>query len=82
LATLSFLVVFVTARVLSLISLVSHRLLKPVCMLGAMCNALALYFIQTYSVVLDKSMMGNVFNANLAEASSFFHLKLLLYLLM
>jgi lipid A ethanolaminephosphotransferase len=81
LATLSFLVVFVTALILSLISLVSHRLLKPVCMLGAMCNALALYFIQTYSVTLDKSMMGNVFNTNLAEASSFFHLKLLLYLL-
>jgi lipid A ethanolaminephosphotransferase len=81
LATLFFLVAFVTILVLSLISLISHRLLKPVCMLGAMCNSLALYFIQTYQVVLDKSMMGNVFNTNISEASSFFHIKLLAYLL-
>jgi lipid A ethanolaminephosphotransferase len=82
LATLFFLVAFVTTLALSLLSLVSHRLLKPVCMIGALCNALALYFVDTYAVVLDRTMMGNVFNTNFAEASSFFHPKLLVYLLM
>lgn len=81
LATLFFLVAFVTTLILSLLSLVSQRLLKPACMLFALCNAFALYFVETYRVVLDKSMMGNVFNTNFAEASSFFHPKLLVYLL-
>lgn len=81
LATLFFLATFVTTLILSLLSLVSERLVKPVCVLGALCNALALYFVETYGVVLDKSMMGNVFNTNFAEASSFFHPKLLVYLL-
>lgn len=81
LATLFFLVTFVTALIFSLLSLVSQRLIKPLCMLGALCNAFALYFVETYGVVLDKSMMGNVFNTNFAEASSLLHPKLLVYLL-
>lgn len=81
LVTLFFLVTFITTLILSLLSLVSQRLIKAVCMLGALCNAFALYFLETYGVVLDKSMMGNVFNTNVAEASSLFHPKLLVYLL-
>lgn len=81
LATLFFLVVFVSTLLLSFLSVVSLRLLKPVCMLGVLCNALALYFVDTYAVVLDRTMMGNVFNTNFAEASSFFHPKLVVYLL-
>jgi lipid A ethanolaminephosphotransferase len=81
LATLFFLVVFTTALLLGLLGLVSHHLLKPVCLIAAMGNALALYFLHTYRVVLDKSMMGNVFNTNLTEAGSYFHVRLLLYLL-
>lgn len=81
LATLFFLVTFVTTLIFSLLSLVSLRLIKPLCMLGALCNALALYFVETFGVVLDKSMMGNVFNTDFTEASSFFHTKLLVYLL-
>ena len=81
LATLFFLVTFVTTLIFSLLSLVSQRLIKPVCMLAVACNALALYFVETYGVVLDKSMMGNVFNTNFEEASSLFHPKLLVYLL-
>ncbi len=81
LATLFFLVTFITMLIFSLLSLISHRLVKTVCILGALGNAAALYFVETYGVVLDKSMMGNVFNTRFAEASSFFHPKLLLYLL-
>jgi len=79
LTTLFFVVTTFTALFFSLLSLVSPYLLKPICMLACLCNAISLYFIATYGVVLDKSMMGNVFNSNLAEASSFFHPKLLLY---
>lgn len=81
LATLFLLVTFVTIVMVGLLSLVSQSLIKPVCMLAAPCNALALYFVETYGVVLDKSMMGNVFNTNFEEASGLFHPRLLVYLL-
>lgn len=35
-------------------------------------NALSVYFIITYHVVLDDAMMGNVFNTRYSEASGFF----------
>ena len=82
LATLFFLVTFVTALIFSLLALVSDRLVKPFCMLFALGNALALYFIETYGVVLDETMMGNVFNTRLAEASEFLNPRLPVYLLL
>lgn len=44
-------------------------------------NSVAVYFINTYSVMLDESMIGNVLNTKYEEASSFFSLKLITYLL-
>ena len=44
-------------------------------------NAIALYFINTYGIIVDKTMIGNVFNTNLEESSSFFSFTLLLYLI-
>ena len=44
-------------------------------------NALALYFIDTYEVLLTRQMMGNVFNTRYSEASSYFGLDAALYLL-
>lgn len=79
LGTLYVLVAFVTATLLALASLVSQRLLKPLCMALAVLNACALYFIQTYGVLLDKTMMGNVVNTDFAEAWTLWHPKLLLY---
>ena len=35
-------------------------------------NAVCLYFVNTYNVLIDMSMMGNVFNTQYSEASSFF----------
>lgn len=81
LATLFILTCFVTALVLSAFALLSTRLLKPLSILIVLGNAVALYFTQTYGVVLDKSMMGNLFNTNVAEAGSFLHPRLLIYLL-
>ena len=81
LATLFVLVAFVTALALASVALVSQRLLKPLCMLGALLNAGALYFIQAYGVLLDKTMMGNVLNTDAAEVATLWHPKLLLYVL-
>ncbi|QDV05243.1 Phosphoethanolamine transferase EptA [Planctomycetes bacterium Poly30] len=69
-----------TALLLSLLALVSHRLLKPICMVLAITSSIAVYFVATYQVVLDRTMMGNVQNTNLAESLELFHPKLLVYL--
>lgn len=45
-------------------------------------NAVSLYFINTYDVMLDDTMMGNVFNTNLSEATSFWSPAALLYILL
>jgi len=81
LTTLLVLVFLETAIALALIGLVSRRILKPFCMLMALSNAVALYFLLTYQVVLDETMMGNVLNTDLAEASEFLHPTLIVYLL-
>lgn len=82
LLTLFVLVMLLTVLALLLFALISPRLLKPLAMLFAFGNGLALYFIQTYQVVLDKAMMGNVFNTNTLEAGSYLHPALLLHLLL
>ena len=81
LTTLFVVVSFVTALGLTCAALASQHLVKPVCMLAAMLNAAALYFIQSYRVLLDKTMMGNVLNTDLGEAATLWHPKLVLFLL-
>lgn len=44
-------------------------------------NSVALYFINTYSVIIDESMIGNILNTKYSESSSFFSLKLVAYLI-
>ncbi|HPX04295.1 MAG TPA: phosphoethanolamine--lipid A transferase EptA [Tenuifilaceae bacterium] len=44
-------------------------------------NAVAVYFINTYSVILDESMIGNVLNTNYEESSNFFSFKIILYII-
>lgn len=82
LLTLFVLVLLLTVLALFLCALLSPRLLKPLAMFFAFGNAIALYFIQTYQVILDKAMMGNVFNTNTVEAGSYLHPSLLLHLLL
>ncbi|MDO4228387.1 MAG: phosphoethanolamine--lipid A transferase EptA [Capnocytophaga sp.] len=42
-------------------------------------SAIAVYFINTYSIIVDESMIGNLLNTNYEESSSFFSVKLILY---
>nr|WP_233074067.1 phosphoethanolamine--lipid A transferase EptA [Flavobacterium sp. IB48] len=44
-------------------------------------SAIAVYFINTYSVIIDESMIGNILNTNYDESSSFFSFKLIIYVL-
>jgi lipid A ethanolaminephosphotransferase len=80
-ATLVMLVMMITVLLIGLVAVFSKRLVKPVCMTIAMCNAGALYFMVTYGVVLDKTMMGNVFNTNSGEAGDLFHPWVLAYVI-
>jgi lipid A ethanolaminephosphotransferase len=70
-----------SALLLLLPALLSHRILKPFCMLMAVGNAVAVYFLVTYHVVLDATMMGNVLNTDFAEASAYLHPTLTVYVL-
>ena len=45
-------------------------------------NAVAVYFIHTYGVIIDKTMIGNILNTNLEEASSFFSFTLIVYFIL
>ena len=44
-------------------------------------DAVSLYFINTYEVLITDKMMGNVFNTQFSEASGFFSLAAVLYVL-
>jgi len=45
------------------------------------CNAIMLYFVITYETLVTDSMMGNVFNTRFSEASGFFSLAAVFYVL-
>jgi lipid A ethanolaminephosphotransferase len=81
LVTLLIVLLSETVLLLILLALISHRLLGPLCMLLAMANAVALYFVVTYHVVLDETMMGNVLNTDRGEASEYLHPTLAAYVL-
>lgn len=45
-------------------------------------NALSVYFVQTYSVIIDESMIGNILNTRYEEANSFMSFKLVVYIIL
>ena len=69
---------FVFYLILSL----SRRLGKLLLVLFFLLNSIAVYFVNTYGVIIDESMVGNVFNTNYDESSSFFSFKLIIYLVL
>lgn len=44
-------------------------------------NSISVYFINTYSIIIDRTMIGNVLNTNYEESSSFFSFGLIMYLI-
>lgn len=45
-------------------------------------NAVAIYFIINYGVIIDGTMIGNILNTNYEEASSFYSFTLIIYLIL
>ncbi len=70
-----------TTFFLYLLMMLSRRLAKLFCMVMVLGNSIALYFTVNYQVILDRTMMGNIFNTRYTEASDFFGWRLLLYII-
>ncbi|MEJ5106132.1 phosphoethanolamine--lipid A transferase EptA [Chryseobacterium sp. MYb328] len=64
-----------------LIFFLSRIVGKILLVLTFIISSIAVYFINTYSVIIDESMIGNIFNTNYEESSSFFSIKLILYII-
>ena len=45
-------------------------------------NAISIYFINTYSIIVDGGMISNILNTRFGEASSFFSFKLIFYIIL
>lgn len=68
------------AFVFYLLFFLSRIVGKSLLVLFFVLSAVAVYFVNTYGVIIDESMIGNVLNTNYQEASSFFSVKLILYI--
>jgi len=79
LITLTILSVMLTSVALLALFFISTKLVKLLCIIFALVNSVALYFMMTFKVILDFSMMGNIFNTHIDEASSYWHPTLLVY---
>ena len=79
--SLVILMLVLNAFVFFLLFSLSRYVGKFLLVLFFMVNAVAVYFINTYSVIIDESMIGNVLNTNYEESSSFFSIKLILYII-
>lgn len=80
---LSLIIIMLVANafVYYLIFFLSRYVGKFLLVVTFICNAIAVYFINTYNVIIDESMIGNVLNTNYEESSSYFSVKLIIYLL-
>lgn len=75
-------VLVVNAFVFYLVLYLSRIVGKFLLVLFFILSAVSVYFINTYSTIIDESMIGNVFNTNYEEASDFFSFKLILYVIL
>lgn len=75
-------VLVVNAFIFYLVFFLSRRVGKFLLIVFFLINSVAVYFINTYSVIIDESMIGNILNTKYEEASSFFSFKLIVYLLL
>ena len=69
----------ITASVLFIIHALLPALTRPVSALLFIGNAFALYFMSEYSVILDRTMMGNVINTDPTELAEMLTTNLILF---
>ena len=76
------LVIVLTSLIVFLFTLVSSKYtIKPVLIFIVMISAFTNYFMNTYSVIIDNTMIQNMFNTDLNESLDLFSLNLVLYVL-
>lgn len=80
-ASLIILMVVANAFAYYLFCFLSRFVGKFLMVLTFVISSIAVYFINTYSVIIDESMIGNILNTNYSESSSFFSFKLIMYVL-
>ena len=72
--TLMILMVVANAFAFFLVFFLSRFVGKFLSVVFFIVNAIALYFVNTYHIIIDEAMVGNVLNTDHAEATSFFRL--------
>ena len=80
--TLMILMVVANAFAFFLVFFLSRFVGKFLSVVFFIVNAIALYFVNTYHIIIDEAMVGNVLNTDHAEATSFFSFKLILYVIL
>lgn len=64
----------------SLFALIHPRLLKAFLIITFVFNAAAIYYMTSFNVILDKTMIGNILNTRFSEASELLTLSMFLYI--
>ncbi len=82
LASLAVLLLILNALIFYIWLFTSNFLGKFLLLLFLNINAIGLYFINTYGVIIDKTMIGNILNTNVEESTSFLSLGLFLYVIL
>lgn len=80
--SLVILMLVLNAFVLYLIFFLSRIVGKALLVFFFIINSIAVYFVNTYGVIIDESMIGNILNTNYEESSSFFSMKLMVYIVL
>ena len=76
-------IVFVVfALNLALLTLINFKQsIKPAACILILLSSLASYFMNSYNIVLDQSMLDNIMNTDINESLDLINLKLLIYLI-
>jgi len=69
------------AVLVCILSTIALWLMKSVVGLVFIVNAVALYFMLTYGIEIDRAMVGNILNTDRNETAELLHLSLFLYVL-
>ena len=80
--SLVILMIILNAFLFYIIFSLSNVVGKSLLVVFFIINSVAIYFVNTFGVIIDESMVGNVLNTKYSEASSFFSIKFVLYLLL
>ncbi|WP_343816138.1 phosphoethanolamine--lipid A transferase EptA [Colwellia asteriadis] len=68
--------------IFSLLTLISLSILRTFLVIITVINAIAIYFMMTYQVVLDRTMMGNIFNTRYSESVELLSISLIIFIVM